>query len=86
MTALTAENVGIKERGIIAAGYYADLVLFDAATVIDKANIEDPKALSDGILMVWVNGKMVYRDKEFTNVFPGKFLSRTGEYDRVIAD
>ena len=86
MTALTAEHVGIKDRGIIATGYFADLVLLDAETVIDNASIENSKALSDGILMVWVNGKLVYRDKEFTNVFPGKFLSRTGGYDAIIAD
>ena len=86
MTALTAEHVGIKERGLIARGYYADMVLFDPETVIDKANIENSKALSDGILMVWVNGELVFKNKEFTNAFPGKFLSRTGEYDVIIAD
>jgi len=86
MTALTAEQVGIKDRGIIARGYYADLVLFDPETVIDKANIENSKALSEGILMVWVNGELVYKNKTSTNVFPGKFLSRTGEYDAIIAE
>lgn len=76
MAALSAENVGIKGRGVIAPGFYADLVLFDPETVHDTSNIEDPKAVSEGILMVWVNGVIVYKNKEATNVFPGLFLSK----------
>lgn len=76
MTALTAEQVGIKNRGIIAAGYYADMVLLDPLTVKDNATIQNPKALSDGILKVWVNGVLVYKYKESTKQFPGMFLSR----------
>lgn len=76
MTALTAEQVGIKNRGIIAAGYYADMVLLDPVTVKDNATIQNPKALSDGILQVWVNGVPVYKDKKSTKQFPGTFLSR----------
>ncbi len=76
MTALSAEHVGIKDRGIIAAGYYADLVLFDPATVKDNASIDSPKALSDGILKVWVNGILVYDNKQSTQKFPGEFIER----------
>lgn len=75
MTALSAEHVGIKDRGIIAAGYFADLVLFDPATVKDNASIDDPKALSDGILKVWVNGVMVYDNKQSTKKYPGELIT-----------
>ena len=76
MTALTAEHTGIKNRGIIAAGYNADLVLIDPETVKDNANIRNPKALSDGILQVWVNGELVYKDKKSLQKYPGEFISK----------
>jgi N-acyl-D-aspartate/D-glutamate deacylase len=76
MTALAAEHTGIKNRGIIAPGYFADLVLIDPATVKDNASIQNPKALSDGILKVWVNGVLVYKDKTAQQNFPGEFVGR----------
>ncbi len=76
MTSLSAEHVGLKNRGLIAPGYYADLVLFDPETVIDKSTISDSKALSAGILKVWVNGKLVYANKKTTDERPGEFLER----------
>ena len=75
MTGLTAEHLGIANRGIIAPGYYADLVLFDPATVKDNATMTNPKALSSGIEMVWVNGKIIYRDQKATHNYPGVFIS-----------
>ncbi len=76
MTALSAEHVGIRQRGLIAAGYYADLVLLDPDTVQDHATIQNPQALSDGILKVWVNGELVYANKEFMDKFPGRLIKR----------
>lgn len=76
MTVLTAEHVGITDRGVIAAGYYADLVLFDSETVKDNAGIDDPKALSDGIIKVWVNGVLVYENKQATKKYPGEFIAK----------
>ena len=76
MTALTAEHVSIKNRGIIAPGYFADLVLIDPETVKDNASIKDPRALSDGILKVWVNGVLVYKDKTSQQKYPGEFIKR----------
>jgi N-acyl-D-amino-acid deacylase len=76
MTGLAAEHVGITNRGIVAAGYFADLVLIDPETVKDNASIQNPKALSDGILKVWVNGVLVYSDKNSLQKFPGEFISR----------
>ncbi|HRH60296.1 MAG TPA: amidohydrolase family protein, partial [Chitinophagaceae bacterium] len=76
MTSLAAEHTGISNRGIIAPGFFADLVLFDAATVKDNATIQNPTALSDGILKVWVNGKIVYENKQSTYQYPGVFIKR----------
>ncbi len=76
MTGLAAENVGIKDRGVIAPGYYADLVLFDPGTVIDNATIKNPKALSTGVASVWVNGQVVYEQQKAVTNYPGKFVSR----------
>jgi N-acyl-D-aspartate/D-glutamate deacylase len=76
MTSLSAEHVGLKDRGVIAAGYFADFVLFDPATVKDNATFKDSKALSDGIEKVWVNGVCVYEEKKSTNKFPGTFIGR----------
>ncbi|MGC4037739.1 MAG: serine hydrolase [Chitinophagaceae bacterium] len=78
MTGLTAEHLGITDRGLIMPGYFADLVLFDPATVADQSTFTDAKALSSGIAMVWVNGKMVYKDKQPTHEHPGMFVPRTG--------
>lgn len=76
MTGLTAEHVGIKTRGIIARGYYADLVLFNPDTVIDKSTVSNPDALSEGIEVVWVNGQVVYKNGKAVENYPGRFVSR----------
>ncbi len=80
MTGLTAEHLGISDRGLIKPGQYADLVLFNPTTVIDNANINNNKALSTGIQMVWVNGKLVYQSQKPTLEFPGVLIKRTGTY------
>jgi N-acyl-D-amino-acid deacylase len=76
MTSLAAANVGLGGRGTIAAGMAADLVLFDPATVIDRATIADPRARSVGIRTVWVNGEVVYDGGAATGRFPGRVLRR----------
>ena len=77
MTGLTASNLGIEGRGIIQAGNYADLVLFNPETVIDLATIENGKALSEGIETVWVNGKIVYSPGKATSLKPGILVKRS---------
>jgi N-acyl-D-aspartate/D-glutamate deacylase len=76
MTGLTAQHCGIKNRGTIAPGQFADLVLFDPLTITDKATIEHPTALSEGILKVWVNGKCVYQQHQSTKEYPGVLITR----------
>ena len=76
MTSASAAALGLKQRGLIAQGYYADLVLFDPARVIDRATTKDPRALSEGIERVWVNGEVVYEQNKATGRTPGKVLRR----------
>jgi N-acyl-D-amino-acid deacylase len=60
MTGHTASVFGMIDRGVIRAGAYADLVLFDPLTVRDTSNFETPALPADGILETWVNGKSAY--------------------------
>jgi len=76
MTGLTAEHLGIKDRGIIKAGNYADLVLLNPVTVKDNATIQDSKALSTGIEMVWINGQLTYQNQKATGNYPGVLIKR----------
>jgi N-acyl-D-amino-acid deacylase len=76
MTSLAADNVGIANRGRIAAGAFADLVLFDPATVIDNATPADPRAVSTGIVRVWVNGKLAYESGKTTGARGGMVIRR----------
>ncbi|MEX1140166.1 MAG: D-aminoacylase [Bacteroidota bacterium] len=78
MTSLPAQRVGLKERGILKPGYYADLVMFDPQTVIDKATFENPHQYSEGIALVLVNGIPVWKDGTFTGNYPGKGLRGPG--------
>ncbi|HTE31449.1 MAG TPA: amidohydrolase family protein, partial [Chryseolinea sp.] len=76
MTALSAQNLGLTQRGVIKPGYFADLVLFDPEQVADNATIKKPQALSSGIVRVWVNGTEVYNASGTTKKYPGKVLRR----------
>jgi N-acyl-D-amino-acid deacylase len=76
MTGLSAEHMGIADRGIVRPGAYADLVLFDPATVTDRSTTAEPGLLSDGIAKVWVNGRLVFADGKATGAHPGKVIKR----------
>jgi N-acyl-D-amino-acid deacylase len=76
MTGLAADHMGIKDRGRLVPGAYADLVLFDPATVIDRATTTDPHALAAGIERVWVNGRPVFVNGAATGQRPGRVLRR----------
>jgi N-acyl-D-amino-acid deacylase len=77
ISALPAEQVGIQERGAIRAGFYADLVLFDPERVEDRATPEAPHVPSVGIEKVWVNGQMVFDNRQITDKRPGKPIRRS---------
>jgi len=76
MSGLAAEHMGFDNRGFIAEGMIADLVLFDPNTVIDRATPENPSALSEGIERVWVAGETVFENGSATENRPGKVIRR----------
>lgn len=76
MTSLPAQMLGLTDRGKIAAGMKADLVLFDPKTVIDRSTIEEPLAAPEGIDSVMVNGKWVVREGKVQSERPGRVLRR----------
>ena len=75
MTGLTAKNFGLKDRGVLKEGAYADLTLFDADTVAEAATYEAPIANAHGIDTVIVNGAIVWRDGRSTGARPGRVLT-----------
>ncbi len=76
MSGLPAATIGMEDRGVLAAGKAADVVVFDPETVVDHATYEDPTAPSDGIVHVVVNGAVAWRDGAPTGTAAGKVLRR----------
>jgi N-acyl-D-amino-acid deacylase len=66
MTGKAATALGIKERGFLKAGYYADITIWNPSTIIDKGTFEDPKQFPDGIEYVIVNGEIAVDNKTYT--------------------
>lgn len=78
MTGFCADKFGLADRGYIREGAFADLVLFDAGTVIDKGTFTDPNQYPEGIVHVFVNGGQVVDDALPTDVATGQVLKRAG--------
>ncbi len=78
MTSLPAQRLGWKDRGVIREGAFADFVLFNPDTVIDRSTYADPAALPAGIEKVFVNGVLVWDSGKPTSARPGFFLGRAG--------
>jgi N-acyl-D-aspartate/D-glutamate deacylase len=76
MTSLPASILGLPDRGTIKEGQWADLVIFNPATVADQATFEDPFQYPVGIDTVLVNGTVVLDEGKHTNARPGKVLKR----------
>ena len=76
MTALPAEHMGFAERGVIAPGMMADLVLFNPDTVIDRATTDAPFVPSEGIHSVWVAGERVLHEGVVGPTYPGRVIRR----------
>lgn len=74
MTFDSCARFGLVDRGLMKEGYWADLVLFDPATVQDRATYEDPKQEPAGISLVVVNGQVAYQDGQHTGARNGRML------------
>jgi dihydroorotase/N-acyl-D-amino-acid deacylase len=77
-TSLPAARVRLADRGLIKAGLWADLVVFDEATIADRATFESPNQLSVGMQWVLVNGVPVIADGQMTGARPGRVLRGPG--------
>jgi N-acyl-D-amino-acid deacylase len=82
MTGLPASNLRLDQRGLLQPGYYADVVVFDPATVSAHATFENPHQLATGVLHVFVNGGHVLRDGVHTGAKPGRFVKGPGSLKR----
>src|SRR5262245_38729636 len=75
MTQLPARRLGLKDRGVVAVGARADLVVFDARRVADRATYQEPHQYPTGIEQVLVNGRFVIKDGQHTGSLPGRLLT-----------
>jgi N-acyl-D-amino-acid deacylase len=76
MTSLPAQRFRLNDRGLIRAGYKADLVVFDPNTIIDRATFQEPQLTAGGVERVFVNGVEVWTDGKVTRNRPGRPLRR----------
>jgi len=76
MTSLPANKIGLKNRGIIKEGYWADIVIFNKNEIKDKATFENPHQYPEGIYYVIINGQMAVDNGKITGLKPGKILKR----------
>jgi N-acyl-D-amino-acid deacylase len=79
MSGLGAQILGLKDRGYIREGYWADLVIFDLATIADKATFTKPHQYPEGIPYVFINGVAVVDEGKLTRATPGKVLTPAGD-------
>jgi len=77
-SALPAQRLRLTDRGVLKAGMWADVVIFDPATVRDRATFDNPNQLSEGMEYVLVNGVPVIDQGKMTNALPGKVLRGAG--------
>ena len=79
LSALPATNLGLDDRGFIQDGMFADVVVFDPATIADRATFDKPHQYAVGMKHVFVNGVQVLKDGEHTGAKPGRALAGPGE-------
>ena len=78
LSALPAESLGLDRRGRLKEGMFADVVVFDPATIADRATFESPHQYALGMRHVFVNGIQVLKDGEHTGALPGRALKGPG--------
>jgi N-acyl-D-amino-acid deacylase len=74
LTSFPAQNLSLKDRGLLKAGYYADVVVFDPKTIADRATYAKPHQLAVGVDDVLVNGKLALKDGKPTGAATGRFV------------
>jgi N-acyl-D-amino-acid deacylase len=74
MTSLPASHLNLTNRGKLSPGNYADVVVFDPATIEDAATFENPHQYAEGMIHVFVNGVQVLKEGEHTGAFPGRSI------------
>ena len=79
LSALPATNLGLDHRGFLKEGMFADVVVFDPATIADHATFENPAQYATGMKNVFVNGREVLKDGEHTGAKPGRALYGPGK-------
>jgi N-acyl-D-amino-acid deacylase len=79
LSALPATNLELDHRGFLKEGMFADVVVFDPATITDNATFADPAQYATGMKHVFVNGKQVLKDGEHTGAKPGRALWAPGK-------
>jgi N-acyl-D-amino-acid deacylase len=77
-TSAVATRLSIPDRGLLREGLYADIVVFDPATIADRSTFEQPHQPSVGVKMVFVNGTLIVRDGKHTGAKPGRVLRGPG--------
>src|SRR5207248_4652371 len=78
LTSLPAETLRVKDRGRLAVGQFADIVVFDPNTIADRATYDQPHQYAVGMRHVWVNGTQVLKDGEHTGAKPGRVVRGPG--------
>jgi N-acyl-D-amino-acid deacylase len=78
ITSLPAQRQRLRDRGLLKEGYFADITIFNPATIQDRATYENPTQPSDGIKFVFVNGSLEYEDGRLTGVAAGRVLRGEG--------
>jgi N-acyl-D-amino-acid deacylase len=78
LTSLPATNLRLRDRGTLAPGQIADVVVFDAGAIADHATYEEPHRFATGVRHVFVNGTAVLRDGEHTGATPGRVVRGPG--------
>tara|TARA_B100000900_G_scaffold415730_1_gene446888 strand:- start:51 stop:1661 length:1611 start_codon:yes stop_codon:yes gene_type:complete len=78
LSGFPSDNLGIKKRGYLKVGYFADIVVFDPELIEDKATFQEPLQFAVGVEEVFVNGIQVLSDGEHTGKFPGRFVKGPG--------
>ena len=79
MTSLPAQRLGLRDRGLIAPGFWADIVVFDKDEIRDEAEYTPPEAAMrypSGVIHLLVNGVLTLRDGEHTGAMAGRVLRR----------